>query len=156
MIIHLFIQMSCLRSYFTVPTLNFRLFSVIASPRLTFQFFDGYVNIFNKFLPHFNSTDEQFGFPRNFIKWRILVRYRFIYHYHFDFFLLSLSAVEKLNDQLLQSLTWMPRYPIRHWKEKSRLKRFLYHELFFSIYTISKWSFSRRTRSQKDRTYTNI
>lgn len=34
--------------------------------RLIFQFFECYVNIFNKFLSHFNSTDDQFCFSKKF------------------------------------------------------------------------------------------
>lgn len=44
----------------------------------------------------------------------------FLYHFH----------LLKKCDQLSKLLTWMPRYTIRHWKEKSRHRRFLYREPF--------------------------
>lgn len=53
-----------------------------------------------------------------------------IYHYHLYFFFLYHFHFLKKCDQLSKLLTWMPRYTIRHWKEKSRHRRFLYREPF--------------------------
>lgn len=82
------------------------------------------------------------------VSFTITILTSFIYHF---------SAIEKLNDKLLQSF-WFECRDIRSDTEKKSLirKDFYTANSFSFPFTPSAIVFLRQTRSQKDRTYTNI
>lgn len=152
-------QISCLRSYFTIPSLKFPpspchclvSFNIPALWWLRKYFQQNSFHIATQ--PMIN-----FAFPRNFNKSRILVRYCFIYHYHFDSFFIITSRRKKIKRSTSsKSLIWMPRYTIRHWKEKSELKRFLYRKQLFPFHLHPNDRFSStNTLSKRSNLYQHL